>query len=317
MAVGADDQGVARAVVAVSKLATSKITVCVEGERLSLTNLDKVLYPEAGVTKGAVLDYYRQVAPVLLVHLKRRPVTFRRFPDGVDGASFYEKHVPRAAPGFVSSIPVPTRSGELDHYPAIDSLPALIWAANLAVLEFHVPMWRSAADGTPEPSDLIVFDLDPGAPAGLVECCIVGLAVRERLVADGYAPLAKTSGSKGIQLYAKRSVSSREEDPTRYAKALASALASHAALGVVANMRRDLRTNKVLVDWSQNSTAKTTIAPYSLRATSRIGVSTPLHWEEIEAVAGGDDPDRLRFGPAQVLERIARDGDLFAPLAGA
>ncbi|MDA8295680.1 MAG: non-homologous end-joining DNA ligase [Actinomycetota bacterium] len=302
---------------AVSSITASQVTVSVEGTQLSLTNLDKVLYPEAGVTKGAVLDYYRQVAPVLLAHLARRPVTFRRFPDGIDGSSFYEKHVPRGAPDFVSTIPVPTRSGALDHYPAIDSLPALIWAANLAVLEFHVPMWRAASDGQPEPPDLVVFDLDPGAPAGIVECCGVALALRARLAEDGYVPLAKTSGSKGIQLYAKRPVASRGEDPAGYAKALATELAAKSHLGVVANMRRDLRKNKVLVDWSQNSTAKTTVAPYSLRATSRVGVSTPLHWEEVEAVAGGDDPERLRFVPKQVLERIARHGDLFAPLTGA
>lgn len=302
---------------AVSSVAASKVTVSVEGAQLNLTNLDKVLYPEAGVTKGAVLDYYRQVAPVLLAHLARRPVTFRRFPDGIDGFSFYEKHVPRGAPDFVSTIPVPTRSGEVDHYPAIDSLPALIWAANLAVLEFHVPMWRASSDGRPEPPDLVVFDLDPGAPAGIVECCDVALALRARLAEDGYVPLAKTSGSKGIQLYAKRPVASRDEDPTRYAKALATELAAKSHLGVVANMRRDLRKNKVLVDWSQNSTAKTTVAPYSLRATSRVGVSTPLRWEEVEAVAGGDDSERLRFAPEQVLERIAQLGDLFAPLTGA
>lgn len=299
-----------------SSVAASKITVSVEGAQLSLTNLDKVLYPEARVTKGMVIDYYRQVAPVLLAHLVRRPVTFRRFPDGIDGFSFYEKHVPRGAPDFLSTISVPTRSGKQDRYPAIDSLPALIWAANLAVLEFHVPMWRSSRDGHPEPPDLIVFDLDPGAPAGIVECCRVGLALRARLVADGYAPLAKTSGSKGLQLYAKRPRATRDEDPTRYAKALATELAATPELGVVANMRRELRRNKVLVDWSQNSTAKTTVAPYSLRATTRVGVSTPLGWEEVEAVAGGDDPDRLRFSPAQVLERIARHGDLFASLTG-
>lgn len=292
------------------------IEVEVEGKRLALSNLDKVLYPATGFTKGDLIDYYRQVAPVILPWLARRPVTFRRFPDGVEGFSFYEKHLPRGAPTWVRTIPVPSRSdrGKVDEYPAVDGLAALVWAANLAAIELHVPMWRLGRDGLPAASDLLVFDLDPGEGAGMLECCRVACSLRERLERDRYRPLAKTSGSKGIQLYARRPASKRQGDPSEYARQLAEELAADRASGVVANMRRELRRHKVLVDWSQNSTTKTTVSPYSLRARTVPGVSTPLRWSEVEAVVDGLDPASLACTPGQVLQRIADHGDLFAPL---
>lgn len=301
---------------ATSTTRSASVRVEVEGRTLTLTNLDKVLYPATGFTKGDVLDYYRRVAPVLLPWLAGRPVTFRRFPDGVEGFSFYEKHLPRGAPEWVHTVPVPRRRvpGGMDHYLAIDGLAALMWAANLATIEFHVPMWQVRPDGTPAPADLLVFDLDPGAPAGFRECCAVALALRERLGADGFAPRAKTSGSKGVQVYAARPPERRAEDPSAYARGLAEELAAPPGSGIVSNMRKDLRRNKVLVDWSQNSAAKTTVAPYSLRARPAPGVSTPLRWEEVEAAAAGDDPGLLALTPPEVLARLAELGDLFAPL---
>lgn len=296
--------------------AKGPVEVEVEGRRLTLTNLDKVLYPATGWTKGDVIDYYRQVAPVLLAWLDRRPVTFRRFPDGVDGSSFYEKHLPRGAPSWVKTVPVAARAtaGKVDRYPAIDTLAALMWAANLAVIEFHVPMWRVGRRGEASAPDLLVLDLDPGEGTGIVECCEVACVLRDRLERDRYRPLAKTSGSKGIQVYARRPPARRRSDPSEYARRLAEELESDRKSRVVANMRKDLRRHKVLVDWSQNSTAKTTVAPYSLRAREIPGVSTPLAWAEVEAVVEGADPASLAFSPAQVLARVAGSGDRFAGL---
>lgn len=290
----------------------------VDGRHLRLTNLSKVLYPATGFTKADSLDYYRRVAPVLLPWLARRPVTFRRFPDGVEGPSFYEKHLPRGAPEWVATIEVPSRSdpGTTSRYPAIDGSAALLWAANLAVLELHVPMWRAGRDGRPARPDLLVFDLDPGEGTGLPQCCALACRIRERLAADGYEPLPKTSGSKGLQLYARRPPARRRGDPNEYARAIAEQLQQERPREVVANMRRDLRPGKVLVDWSQNSLAKTTVAPYSLRARAEPRVSTPLTWDEVETVARGGDEGALAFEPEAVLARVEARGDLFAPLLG-
>jgi bifunctional non-homologous end joining protein LigD len=292
------------------------LTVEVDGHLLRLTNLDKVLYPACGFTKGAVLDYYRKVAPVLLAHLHDRPVTFLRAPDGVEGERFYEKHRPRGAPAWVRSIVVAGRERTID-YPVIDSLAALMWAGNLAVLELHVPQWRAGRDARgPQPSDLLVFDLDPGAPAGLIECCRVALALREALVPDGMDPLAKVSGSKGLQVYTRRPPELVREDPTLYPHRLALHLEQVRPSLVVSNMRKSLRPGRVLIDWSQNSPAKATVAPYSLRARTLPSVSCPVTWEEVDRVASGGDPAALRFGPDETLKRLDAHGDLFAPLLG-
>jgi bifunctional non-homologous end joining protein LigD len=294
----------------------------VDGRRLSLSNLDKVLYPQAGFTKGEVLDYYARISGVLLPHLAGRPVTFRRFPDGVERESFYAKNVPRGAPAWLATARVPgdgssdparTRSSTILEQVLLPDLSSLLYVANLAALELHVPQWRVGADGRPARPDLIVLDLDPGEPAGIVECCRVALSLREALEADGFEPVAKTSGGKGLQLYA--AVRGREEDfDTRaYAHELAEQVERSDRALVVSNMRRSLRRGKVLVDWSQNSPAKTTVAVYSLRAGPAPTVSTPVSWEEVGTGAAGDGSG-LRFSAGDVLARVEELGDLFAPL---
>lgn len=291
------------------------VTVEVDGRRLRLTNLDKVLYPSVGFTKGDVLDYYRRVAPVLLAHLAGRPVTFLRAPEGVDGERFYEKRRPRGAPAWLEAVVVTGRRGSID-YPRVDSLAALVYAANLAVLELHVPQWKVDEHGNPQPSDLLVVDLDPGTPATLRECCTVALEVRTALSSDGLAPLAKVSGAKGLQLYALWPGGRLGEDTSAYARRLAEHLeAEHPSL-VVSRMRRSRRAGRVLLDWSQNSRAKTTVAPYSLRARDEPTVSCPVTWEEVEATATGGPEAALRFSSEDALARLDHLGDLFAPLLG-
>jgi bifunctional non-homologous end joining protein LigD len=310
-------------------MAAGRTTVEVEGRRLSLSNLDKVLYPATGTTKGEVLNYYTRAAPAFLAHVAGRPVTFRRAPDGIEGQVFFEKNVPRGAPPWVRTIHIESRrsgrrtvddaeeggrrrtgTGAPIDYPAIGDLPSLVWAVNLAVLEFHVPMWCVDDRGKPQAPDLIVFDLDPGAPADLVQCCDVALRLRDALTADGFDPRPKTSGGKGMQLYARWASPDHEDQPIGYAQELARRLEREDPGLVVSNMRKDLRRGKVLIDWSQNNPAKTTVAPYSLRLAASPGVSTPLHWDEVTAGADGDTAP-LQFTPDDVLERLDAEGDLF------
>lgn len=290
----------------------------VDGRRLALSNLDKVLYPQAGVTKAAVLAYYAQVAPVMLPHLRDRPVTLRRFPEGATGPSFFEKNAPRGRPDWVPTAAVQRRArgGDDDiHYVLLCDVAGLVWAANLAALEIHVPMWRvdPSSDAYGD-ADLMVFDLDPGDPAGIVECCRVGLWLREALADEGFEAYPKTSGSKGLQLYTRldppRPGAASRELAHRFARAAERALPDD----VVSNMRKDLRPGKVLVDWSQNHPSKTTVAAYSLRARPRPTVSTPVRWEEVEACERKGDPAALVFELDDVLQRIETTGDLFGPL---
>lgn len=289
----------------------------VDGRQLTLSNLGKVLYPEAGFTKAEVISYYVHVAPVLLPHLRDRPVTFTRWPDGVGGPSFFEKNLPAGAPGWLRAIEVPrsSRSGELAtiRFAAIDDLAALVWAANQAALELHAPLWRAAAPRRYGPFDQMVFDLDPGAPASIVECCRVAQWVVDALHAGGHPDVvAKTSGSKGLQCYVALDPPRPWETVREEAHALARAVeAAHRDL-VVSNMRKDLRPGKVLIDWSQNHPAKTTVAPYSLRARPWPTVSTPVTADEVAACAASGDPDRLRFVAGDVLRRVEEHGDLFA-----
>ena len=296
-------------------------TVRVDGRLVRLSNLDKVLYPalggaenETGVgfTKAEVIDYYSRIAPVILPHLADRPATLRRYPDGVDGQSFYEKNVPRHAPEWVRTARVPTpgssRGNEYADFVVVDDLATLVWVANLAALELHVPQWRVDSRDSP---DLLVFDLDPGAPATIVECCRVALLLREELERDGLSVFAKTSGSKGMQLYSPLSSVPAPSRPSEYAKELAQRLArAHPDL-VVSTMAKAARPGKVLIDWSQNNPAKTTVAPYSLRARSRPTVSTPVSWDEVAACRRASD---LVFEAEDVLERVTHGGDLFASL---
>ncbi|WP_027945353.1 non-homologous end-joining DNA ligase [Amycolatopsis taiwanensis] len=295
-------------------MAQDRVTVQVAYRQLTLSNLDKVLYPRDGFTKAAVISYYSRIAPVLLPHLQDRPVTFVRYPDGVGNGAFFEKDVSRHAPDWVRTVRLTGSGsrgrGEPVDYPLLDDLPALVWAAKLAALELHVPQWTVARDATRRNPDRLVFDLDPGAPATVVECCRAAERLREILVDDGLTPLAKTSGSKGLQIYC--GVRTRQPaDTSAYAKALAERLAHQTPDQVVSKMRKSLRRGKVLVDWSQNNPGKTTIAPYSLRGRERPTVSTPVTWDEVHAC---HRPDDLVFTAPEVLERVREHGDLFAEL---
>lgn len=291
------------------------VTTEVEGRQLRLSNLNKVLYPEPGFTKSEVIDYYARIAPVLLPYVHRRPLTFKRYPDGVDGESFFEKNAPSHTPEWVPtarlSSPSSTKGRETIEYALLSDLPALVWAANLATLELHVPMWRVSKDGKRQPPDTLVFDLDPGAPADIVACCRVAFLLRDTLAADGLTPYPKTSGKKGMQLYVPLRPQRSWEAVHGYAKGLAQRLEREHRDLVVSRMAKQARSGKVFVDWSQNHQAKTTIAPYSLRAAAEPTVSTPVTWNEIEECLRTEDPGVLRFVTDDVLDRVERDGDLF------
>ncbi|WP_030201988.1 non-homologous end-joining DNA ligase [Streptomyces sp. NRRL S-87] len=278
----------------------------VEGRRVALSNLDKVLYPETGFTKGEVVHYYATVAGALLAHLHDRPVSFLRYPDGVTGEKFFTKNPPPGTPGWVRTARVPRSEDERAEQVLVQDLASLVWAANL-VVEFHVHQWRAEDPGV---ADRMVFDLDPGAPASVVECCTVALWLRERLAADGFHVYAKTSGSKGLHLSVPLEPTPSGE-VSAYAKALAQEAERDLPGLVVHRMAKALRPGKVFVDHSQNAAAKTTAAPYTLRARSRPTVSAPVSWDE---VAGCRRPEELVFLTGDVIERLERDGDLFGPL---
>jgi bifunctional non-homologous end joining protein LigD len=298
--------------------AEERVAVEVDGRRLSLSNLGKVLYPDTGFTKAEVVDYYTRIAPVLLPHVRHRPMTFIRWPDGVAGKSFFEKNAPSHTPDWVHRTTLPSPGSgmrrETITYVLVDDLATLVWAANLASLELHVPQWRVGTRGAgkdvPRDADLLVLDLDPGPPADAVQCARVALLLRERLAADGLAAYVKSSGSKGLQVYAPLKPTPPERC-SAYAKALAEELEREHADLVVSRMAKNLRPRKVFVDWSQNNGAKTTVAPYSLRARQRPTVSTPLTWDEVEQARDAAD---LAFTAPEVLDRVDRLGDLMAPL---
>lgn len=291
----------------------TKVVVQVDDRTLTLSNLDKVLYPETGFTKGEVIDYYTRIAAVLLPHVRERALTFKRYPDGVEGKFFFEKNAPSHTPDWVRRVRLPspgsTKNRDTIDYAILCDLPSIVWAANLATLEMHVPMWTVTSAGKPRHPDLMVFDLDPGPPATIVQCCEVAVLVREALAADGLEAVPKTSGSKGLQLYVPLDAKAPWEDVHAYARTLARRLENDRPDLVVWNMKKDLRTGKVLVDWSQNNAAKTTVAVYSLRARPAPTVSTPVTWDEVEACR---KPDDLRFTSADVLARVDKYGDLFA-----
>ncbi|SDM26728.1 bifunctional non-homologous end joining protein LigD [Geodermatophilus siccatus] len=297
----------------------SRQLVRVDGRQLHVSNLEKVLFPEVSFTKAQVIDYYVRIAPVLLPHLSGRPVTFTRWPDGVEGQAFFEKNSARHAPDWVRKVTVPSpgssRGRETLDMVVLETVADLAWAANLAALELHVPQWQVGSRLQPTLPDLLVLDLDPGPDAGILECCEVADRLRQRLVDDGLDPVVKTSGSKGVQVYAPIRVRDREH-PSRYAKVLAQELSAETPDRVVWRMEKVLRPGKVLVDWSQNNPAKTTVAPYSLRARPDAPVSTPIGWDEVEAVLDGADPGSLRFRTEDVLARVEDYGDLF-DIAGA
>lgn len=277
----------------------------VEGRRLPLSNLEKVLYPATGFTKGELLHYYATTAGSLLAHLYNRPVSFLRFPDGPDGQRFFAKNVPPGTPSWVRTAEVP-RSAGVSRQILVQDLSTLMWAANL-VTEFHTPQWQADAPGQ---ADRLVFDLDPGAPADIVQCCEVALWLRERLAADGLHSYAKTSGSKGLHLLTPLEPTPSEQ-VSAYAKALAQEAEADLPQLVVHRMTRSLRPGKVFVDHSQNSAAKTTAAPYTLRARPEPTVSTPVTWEEVESCESAGD---LVFLADDIAPRLLRYGDLLGPL---
>jgi bifunctional non-homologous end joining protein LigD len=298
----------------------AKQRVEIDGRTLQVSNLEKVLFPEVPFTKAQVIDYYVRIAPVLLPHVAGRPVTFTRWPDGLDGQTFFEKNSARHAPVWVRRVTIPSpgssRGRETLDMVILESTADLAWAANLAALEVHVPQWQVDGDGQPALPDLLVLDLDPGPETGIVECCVVAERLGERLEADGLDPVVKTSGSKGMQVYAPIETPGDREHPSRYAKRLAQELSAETPDDVVWRMEKVLRPGKVLIDWSQNNPAKTTVAPYSLRARAGATVSTPIGWDEVDAVREGADPATLRFTTDDVLARVEEYGDLF-DVAGA
>ncbi|NYI03680.1 non-homologous end-joining DNA ligase [Allostreptomyces psammosilenae] len=288
--------------------ASSDTVTEVEGRRIKLSNLDKVLYPRTGFTKADVVHHYVQAAGVLLPRLADRASSLLRWPDGVEGESFFAKNAPPGTPDWVRTEEV-TRERTTVRHVVVDDLPTLVWVANLAALELHVPQWRLRTGL----ADLMVLDLDPGPPATVVECCAVALDARAALAGAGLTLWPVTSGSKGLHLYAPIRPTPSEQ-VSQYAKALAQALEATAPDRVVHRMTKSLRPGKVFVDWSQNNAAKTTIAPYSLRGRELPTVATPVTWAEVESCRR---PEDLRFLAADLPGRLDRHGDLLTDMADA
>jgi bifunctional non-homologous end joining protein LigD len=289
-----------------------KTELIVEGRPLAVSNLQKVLYPEVGFTKAQVIDYYIRIAPVLLPHLKDRPITLKRYPDGVEGFFFYEKQCPAHRPKWVKTTKVPSNreAGHID-YCVMNDLPALVWAANLADLELHTFLHRAPKIDRPT---AIAFDLDPGEPANIIECCQVGLWVKEIFDGLGMQSFPKTSGSKGLQVFVPLNTPTSYDITKPFAHALAQHLEQLHPDLIVSRMQKVLRKGKVLIDWSQNDEHKTTVNVYSLRAKAHPTVSTPVTWEEVAAALKKRDPKLLAFESDQAIARVEKLGDLFAPV---
>ncbi|MGB8768807.1 MAG: non-homologous end-joining DNA ligase [Candidatus Korobacteraceae bacterium] len=286
--------------------------VDIEGKHLKLSNLDKVLYPEAGFTKGQVIDYYVRIAPVLLPHLRGRPLTMKRYPNGVSGPYFYEKNCPEHRPEWVQTARVwSSGNHKWMNYCLAEDLPTLVWAANLADLELHTSLSLGADILRPT---FLVFDLDPGLPANIVQCCQVGLWLRDIFAKLSLQSFAKTSGSKGLQIYVPLNTAVTYDQTKLFAHELARLLERQYPDLVVSDMKKSLRTGKVLVDWSQNDDHKTTVCVYSLRAKERPTASTPVKWDEVETCLKKSDANRLVFESDEVLARAKKHGDLFEPV---
>jgi len=287
-------------------VAPSEVNVQVGSRTLKLTNLAKVLYPEIGFTKASVIDYYVRIAPVLLDHIGDRGITMRRFPDGVDGESFFNKRCPSWRPDWLNAVRGPGESGGPIDYCRLDEVASIAWAANLAALEIHAPMAR--CDDIESPT-MLVYDLDPGQNTGMQECCQVAELLRDVLDAAGLQAWPKTSGSKGLQLYAPLNTPHSHAHVSAFAKATGQLLERDRPKQITTTMGSQNRVGKVLIDWSQNSRHKTTIAPYSLRARPQPTVSTPVTWHEVGTAAAGEP---LSFVATEVLDRVDELGDLFA-----
>jgi len=288
---------------------SEKAQVIVEGKKLSVSNLAKVLYPKAGFTKGRVIDYYIRIAPVLLPHLKDRPLTMKRYPDGVEGEFFYEKNCPSHRPKWVQTAKVWSEGNQrIMEYCLANGLPTLVWAANLADLELHTSLSRK---NNIERPTMMVFDLDPGAPADIVQCCQVGVWLRDLLSKMKLKSWAKTSGSKGLQVYVPLNTPVTYDDTKGLSRSLAQYLERDHPDLVTSNMSKAVRKDKVFVDWSQNDEHKTTICVYSLRAKEEPTVSTPVTWSEVENCLKKKKADLLKFRSDETLARVEDLGDLF------
>jgi bifunctional non-homologous end joining protein LigD len=285
----------------------------VDGKTLNVTNLNKVLYPDAGFTKGDLINYYIRISPFLLPHLKDRPITLKRYPDGVDGLYFYEKKCPSHRPKWVQTTKVAKSEGGAINYCMINDLPTLVWAANLADLELHTFLHKANAIQRPT---TLAFDLDPGPPADVVTCCEVGLRLKAMFDALGLKSFAKTSGSKGLQVYVPLNTAATYEKTKTFARTVAQLLEQQSPKTIVSKMQKDLRRGKVFVDWSQNDDHKTTVNVYSLRAKKRPTVSTPVTWSEVSETLKRKDAKVLTFEYQDVLKRVQKTGDLFAPVLG-
>lgn len=293
-------------------MAKKDTVIEVEGKHLKLSNLEKVLYPAVGFTKGQVIDYYVRIAPVLLPHLEGRPLTLKRYPEGVDGMFFYEKSCPKHRPEWVKTAPVwSSQRKDYIQFCLAEDIPTLVWTANLADLELHTSLSR--ADKMEQPT-MMVFDLDPGPPADIVLCCQVALWVKSILDNFKLKAFAKTSGSKGLQLYVPLNTPVTYDDTKGFSHSLARLLEDEHPDLIVSDMKKSLRTGKIFVDWSQNDIHKTTVNVYSLRAKERPTVSTPVSWEEVETCLKKKNANVLVFDSSQVLARVDDVGDLFAPV---
>ncbi|HWN23899.1 MAG TPA: non-homologous end-joining DNA ligase [Candidatus Sulfotelmatobacter sp.] len=289
---------------------SEKAELVVENRRIQISNLDKVLYPKVGFTKGQVIDYYIRVAPVILPHLKDRPLTMKRYPDGVEGEFFYEKNCPEHRPKWVQTAQVWSESNErMMNYCLVQDLPTLVWAANLADLELHTSLARKRDVARPT---MMVFDLDPGVPADIVRCCQVGLWLRDLLAKMKLKSFAKTSGSKGLQVYVPLNTAVTYDQTKDLSRALAQHLEREHGDLVTSNMSKAVRKGKVFVDWSQNDEHKTTICVYSLRAREGPTVSTPVTWDEVENCLKRKNADLLKFRSNKTIARVEKLGDLFA-----
>src|SRR6202050_822011 len=291
---------------------TMDSSVEIQGKQLKLSNLEKVLYPAAGFTKQQVIDYYARIAPAMLPHLEGRALTRKRYPNGVDAEFFYEKNAPIHRPDWVKTAPIWSEGNHRTvHYILANDLATLVWLANLAAIELH-PSLALAKDITCP--TMMVFDLDPGPPANIVQCCQVGLWLREIFEHFGLQSFPKTSGSKGLQIYVPLNTPTKYESTKNFARALAQLLEHEHPGMVVSDMKKQIRTGKVFVDWSQNDEHKTLVAVYSLRAREHPPASTPVTWEEVERARKKKDADLLVFEAKQVVARVDKMGDLFAPL---
>ncbi len=291
---------------------SKKAELVIDDRKLQVSNLDKVLYPKAGFTKAQVIDYYIRIAPVLLPHLNDRPLTMKRYPDGVEGQFFYEKNCPVHRPKWVQTAKVWSEGNQrIMHYCLANDLPTLVWAANLADLELHTSLSRKNKIERPT---MMVFDLDPGAPADIVQCCQVGIWLRELLSKMKLKAFAKTSGSKGLQVYVPLNTAATYDQTKGLSRSLAQGLEREHPDRVTSNMSKAMRKGKIFVDWSQNDEHKTTICVYSLRAKEQPTVSTPVTWDEVETCLKKKKAELLTFRSDQTIARVEKEGDLFEPV---